>query len=65
MSFVQKKKAEKNINALKQCNHSAYEFLEYLKENKEFNEKELENINNLQSHLLNMNVIFSDIQNSI
>lgn len=65
MNLVARKKAEENINSVKQCNHSSYEFLEYLKENKEFNPEEMENIRNLQQHLLNMNAIFTDLQNSM
>lgn len=64
-NLLKKKETKKNLNALKQCNHSSYEFLEYIKQEKDLNKEELENLNNLQSHLLNMNVLFSDMQKAM
>ena len=64
-NLIKRKETMKNLNVLKQCNHSSYEFLEYLKNEKELNNEEIENIRNLQTHLLNMNVLFSDMQKSM
>lgn len=65
LNLIKKKKMIKDIDAIKKCNHSASEFLEYLKDRYSFSEEELENLRNTQQHLINMNVIFQQIQESM
>lgn len=60
-NLVERKKAEKNIKLIQECNKSSHEFLEALKERYHFSEEELINLNNVQNHLLNMNVLFDSL----
>jgi hypothetical protein len=65
MQLLKRKKIEKQINQIKQVNHSCYDFMEHLKDKYSFTDDELENIRIMQTHLLNLNVIFSNMNKQV
>lgn len=65
-NLVDRKKAEKNLNEIKNVNHQFYEYLEAFSEGYEgvLSSSDSETFKNLQQHLLNLNFIFSKMVDS-
>ena len=59
---MKQKVIKKQFNSIKQANHASSELLEHLKNNYTFLSEEEKQINTLQKHLLNMNVLFTDLE---
>jgi len=64
---LQKKSFNKNVDKIKQANHAFTEFINGLNDRHTFNhsKEETTNLKLLEEHLINMNVLFNDIQKNI
>lgn len=59
---MKKKSIKKHFANIKKANYAGNQLLEHLKKNYVFLSDEDKQIDHLQQHLLNMNVLFSDME---
>jgi septation ring formation regulator EzrA len=63
--FITKKKVQSNFDELKKVNISCTQFIEHLRDTYTFTGEELENLNNMEKHFYNLNVIFQKMSSTI
>lgn len=61
MKVLKKKAFKTNIEKIKKTNYDITQFLEFLKEQYPFTDEELNTLNTIDFHLLNMNVLFQQM----